>query len=175
MSKPISLVPEVDPSPAALAPARFEDLVQAEHARLYSALCLITRDRAEAEDVMQEALLRVWERWDRVRDMADPVGYLYRTAMNLFRKRTRRASLALRRAIRIAPAPDELAEVEAREVVVQALGALTPRQRASVVLVDLLDFSSDEAGKVLGIKAPTVRVLVSQGRAALKRNAGEQE
>jgi hypothetical protein len=44
----------------------FEELVRAEHQRLYGALWLITRDHGEAEDVMQEAFLRVWERWARV-------------------------------------------------------------------------------------------------------------
>jgi RNA polymerase sigma factor (sigma-70 family) len=77
--------------------------------------------------------------------------------------------------VHLAPPRDELAAVEAREEVVRALAALTPRQRAAVVLVDLLDHSSEEAGRLLGIKAPTVRVLVSQGRAALKRNAGETD
>jgi DNA-directed RNA polymerase specialized sigma24 family protein len=41
------------------------------------------------------------------------------------------------------------------------------------VLVDLLDHNSEEAAMLLGIKPPTVRVLVSQGRAALKQNAGD--
>jgi RNA polymerase sigma-70 factor (ECF subfamily) len=174
MNEPVHLVSEA--ASGALEPDRtalFEDLVEAEHANLYGALCLITRDRTEAEDVMQEAFLRVWERWDRVVEMDDPSGYLFRTAMNLWRKRRRRAALAVRRAIRLAPPPDELAEVEAREAIVRALASLTPRQRAAIVLVDLLDHSSEEAARLLGIKPPTVRVLVSKGRAALKQNAGE--
>lgn len=173
MNEPIRLVSDVPAGISAVDRGRaFEDLVRAEHAKLYRALCLITRDRPEAEDVVQEAFLRVWERWDRVGDMDDPTGYLFRTAMNVWRTRRRRASLAVRRAMRLAAPRDELADVEARESVVRALAALTPRQRAAVVLVDLLDHSSEEAGRLLGIKAPTVRVLVSQGRAALKRNAG---
>jgi DNA-directed RNA polymerase specialized sigma24 family protein len=42
-----------------------------------------------------------------------------------------------------------------------------------LVLTELLDYSSEEAAKVMGIKAATVRVLASQGRAALKRELGE--
>jgi RNA polymerase sigma-70 factor, ECF subfamily len=174
MNEPVHLVPEV--VQGALVPARtalFEDLVDAQHANLYGALCLITRDRAEAEDVTQEAFLRVWERWDRVGEMDDPAGYLFRTAINCWRKRRRRTAVAVRRAMRLAPPRDELAEVEAREAIVRALATLTPRQRAAIVLVDLLDHSSEEAATLLGVKPSTVRVLVSQGRATLKRNAGE--
>ena len=153
----------------------FEGLVQAEHPRLYGALWLITRDRGEAEDVMQEAFLRVWERWDRVRAMDDPAGYLYRTALNVYRQRIRRASLAVRRAIGLGAPRDELAEVETHDLVLRALGRLTPRQRLSVVLVDLLDYSSKEAAQLMGIKAATVRVLASQARSALRRNADETD
>jgi len=155
--------------------ADFEELVQAEHVRLFRALALITRDPAEAEDVMQEAFLRVWERWGRAPSLADPPGYLYRTAMNVYRSRRRRGFTALRRAIGLNPGRDELAAVEARNDVVQALGALTPRQRLSVVLIELLDYSSKEAAQLMGIKAATARVLASQGRAALKRELGEHD
>lgn len=64
-------------------PIAFEDLFALEHRRLFGALCLITRDPHEAEDIGQEAFVRVPERWDRVGSMVDPVGYLYRVAMNL--------------------------------------------------------------------------------------------
>jgi DNA-directed RNA polymerase specialized sigma24 family protein len=52
---------------------------------------------------MREALLKVWERWDHVRTLDDPIGYLYRTAMNLHRKRLRRA--AVRSGTRSGPGP----------------------------------------------------------------------
>jgi RNA polymerase sigma-70 factor (ECF subfamily) len=176
MSEPIHLVSEEVPQAlGADRTSAFEGLVNAQYDKLYGGLCLITRDRVEAEDVLQEAFLRVWERWDRVVEMDDPAGYLFRTAMNLWRKRRRRVALAVRRAMRLAPPRDELAEVEAREIVVRALAALTERQRAAIVLVDLLDHTSEEAAKLLGVQAPTVRVLVSKGRAALKRNAGETD
>jgi RNA polymerase sigma-70 factor (ECF subfamily) len=153
----------------------FEELVHAEHVRLFRALSLVTRDPAEAEDVMQEAFLKVWERWDRAPSLANPTGYLYRTALNVYRSRRRRGAVALRRVIGLAPGRDELAQVEARNDVVRALGGLTPRQRLALVLADLLGYSSEEAAKVMGIKAATVRVLASQGRAALKRELGEHD
>jgi DNA-directed RNA polymerase specialized sigma24 family protein len=57
-------------------PAQFEDLFEAEQHRLYGALCLITHDPHEAEEIGQEAFVRVLERWDRVGGMIDPTGYL---------------------------------------------------------------------------------------------------
>jgi DNA-directed RNA polymerase specialized sigma24 family protein len=67
----------------------FRQFFQAEYRRLARALYLLTDDTGEAEDLAQEALVRVYERWDRVRTMESPVGYLYRTAMNLNRSRLR--------------------------------------------------------------------------------------
>jgi len=124
---------------------------------------------------MQEAFLRVWERWDRVAGMDDPVGYLYRTALNLYRKRLRRAAVVLRRAIAPNQPVDAIAQVESRDAVLRALATLTPRQRMSVVLTELLDYSSAEAAKVMGINASTVRVLASQGRATLRREVDDGE
>jgi RNA polymerase sigma-70 factor, ECF subfamily len=162
--------PSVLASPDITAHAvSFEDLVVSEQQKLYGALCLLTRDRGEAEDLMQEAFLRLWERWDRVGALDDPTGYLYRTALNLYRKRLRRAKVALRRAVGAMPRRDGFQDVDQRDEVVRALGRLTERQRTSVVLVDLLDYSSEEAGRTMGVSASTVRVLASQGRAAIRR------
>ncbi len=158
---------------AGTGPVDFESFFLAHHLPLYRALWLMTRNRHEAEEVMQDAFLRVWERWDRVSALPDPEGYLYRTAMNAFRSRARRAAVALRKAVGQLPADDQLAEVEAREAVVRALAPLPPRQRAAIVLTDVLDMTSEEAAKALGVKAVTVRVLAARARATLKRGMGE--
>jgi RNA polymerase sigma factor (sigma-70 family) len=100
--------------------------------------------------------------------MQDAAGYLHRTAMNVFRDRRRRLALAVKRAVRIAPAPDEHEAVEARSVAASLLSALPPRQRAALVLTEGLGYSSDEAGVMLGIKGSTVRALHRQARSALK-------
>ena len=149
-------------------PETFEVFFDEHQRDLHAALWMITRDRQEAEEIMQDAFLRLWERWDRVASLDDPEGYLFRTAMNVFRSRKRRAALAIRRAAH-APPPDDLLEsIERREVLVQALASLTPRERAAVVMTDVLGFSSQEAGAALGIEPVTVRVLVSRGRGRLQ-------
>jgi RNA polymerase sigma factor (sigma-70 family) len=140
----------------------FEAFFRDEHARLLRALFLVTGNGSEAEELM------VWERWDRVGRLDDPTGYLYRTAMNAFRSRYRRALRAARRAIRPSPPADAFAQAEDRDRVARALRTLPPRQRAALVLTELLGYGSEEAGRVLGVKAVTARVLASQARAALR-------
>lgn len=135
----------------------FEVFFEQHHERLFRALWLLTRNRQEAEEVMQDAFLRLWERWDKVIDGPDPVAYLYRTAMNVWRSRLRRAAVAARRVIHPIQVDAEIAEVEERDAVVRALAPLPPRQRAAIVLMDVLDLSSEQAGDVLGIRPVTVR------------------
>ncbi len=141
--------------------------------RLFTAMCLVTRDRSEAEDITQEAFVQVLERWDRVSVMDDSEGYLYRTAMNTFRKRYRRSLVAIRRTLRPAPRPDPIAEVDTRDAAIRALATLSDRQRAAIVLTDLLGYSSEEAGRMLAIRASTVRAHVSIARAALRSTMSE--
>jgi RNA polymerase sigma-70 factor, ECF subfamily len=152
----------------------FEGFFEEHHTPLFRALWLVTRNRYEAEEVMQDSFLRIWERWDRVGSLSDPVGYLYRTAMNVFRSRVRRAKAGIRLAVGHLPADDELAKVEEREDIVRALAPLTPRQRAALVLTDLLGLTSEEAAEALRIKASTVRVLVARARAALRKELSER-
>jgi RNA polymerase sigma factor (sigma-70 family) len=151
----------------------FEVFFEDEHRDLFAALWLVTRNRHEAEEIMQDAFLKLWERWSRVAELEDPTGYLYRTAMNGFRNRARRAGIALRKTVRLIPPDDGLERVEERESIVRALAPLTPRQRAAVVLTDVLGYSSEEAGDLLGVRASTVRVLAGRGRAQLREAIGE--
>jgi RNA polymerase sigma factor (sigma-70 family) len=104
----------------------------------------------------------------------DPVGYLYRTAMNVWRSRLRRAAVAARSVIHHVQDDDEIAEVEERDAVVRALAPLPPRQRAAIVMMDVLDLSSERAAEVMGIRPVTVRVLAARARAALAKEMEER-
>jgi RNA polymerase sigma-70 factor, ECF subfamily len=152
----------------------FEDFFESHRRPLFGALCLVTGNRSEAEEIMQDAFLKVWERWERVAGLEDPNAYLFRVAMNLFRNRLRRVSLAARKALALAPSVDDLATIEDRDEVVRWLRPLPPRQRAAIVLTIYLDYSSDEAARILGIRPSTVRALATQGRAGVRHALEEQ-
>jgi RNA polymerase sigma-70 factor (ECF subfamily) len=168
MNEPLQLVvePAVEPLDAVRS---FEAFYDAESQTLFRRLWLVTGNRSEAEELMQDAFLKVWERWQRVEGMEDPVGYLYRTAMNLFRKRYRRAMVAIRRSIGLTPSRDDFADADDRETVRQVLSTLPARQRAALVLTELLGFSPNDAGSALGVQASTIRSLSHQGRASFRR------
>ncbi|HLA92260.1 MAG TPA: sigma-70 family RNA polymerase sigma factor [Actinomycetota bacterium] len=153
-------------------PASFEGFFEAEHARLLRALYLVTGNVQEAEELMQDAFLAVWERWDRVATMDEPVGYLYRTAMNRFRSRLRRVNRAARKVVGSAAGGDAFAAADERDALARALATLPERQRAALVLTELLGYGSEEAGRILGVRDVTVRSLASQARAALRENLG---
>jgi len=151
------------------ASRNFEVFYEAEAQTLFRRLWLVTGNRAEAEEIMQDAFLIAWQRWDRVTGMDDPVGYLYRTAMNLFRKRYRRTMLAVRRTVGLAPSTDDFSDADDRHVVRHVLAGLPPRQRAALVLTELLGFTSKEAGDALGVTDATIRSLTRHGRDAFRK------
>ncbi len=157
-----------DVEDASSAAESFEGFFERERDGLYRTLWLVTRSRFEAEELTQEAFVRVLERWDRVSAMEEPRRYLYRTAMNAFRTGYARARLAARRSMRLVPEDDAMAAIDERDATVRALAGLSPRQRAAVVLTDLLGFRSEEAARMLGIRASTLRMHASRAHAALK-------
>jgi RNA polymerase sigma-70 factor, ECF subfamily len=134
--------------------------------RLFSVLCVMCANRHDAEELAQDAFLKMWERWDTVSSLDDPVAYLHRIAINSFRKRLRRVEVARR----LTGQSRESAPTTGEDVVLlhEALRSLTPRQRAALVLTELLGYSADEAAKELGVKPSTIGALKYQGRAALK-------
>lgn len=157
--------------------ASFAQFFDAEFAQLYRALVIVTRDTAEAEDLAQEALGRLWERWDRVSALEDPQGYLYRTALNAYFQRRRRVARFAKRAFdrSISDAQrDPLSSIETRDLVERSLLSLPARQRAALVVTELLGHDSVQAASILGVRPGTVRMLVSQAKARL-RNQKEEE
>ena len=144
----------------------FERFFAEENDRLGRALFLLTGDPAEAEELAQEAMVRVLERWDRVERMASPTGYLYRTALNLHRSRLR--GFRRIRGGRADHPRDPIDAVEDRDELSRALATLPTDQRAALVLVEWLGLSSTEAASILGIEPVSVRVRLTRAKHAIR-------
>jgi RNA polymerase sigma factor (sigma-70 family) len=155
--------------------ASFDGFFEEEHERLFKALYFVTGSQQDAEELMQDAFLKLWERWDQINTIEDPVGYLFRIALNGFRMRRRRAAIAVRKASPAAEVRDGFLDAEMRADVRQLLLGLTPRQRAALMLVDLLEYPSEQAANILGVRASTVRSLATQGRQALRATEGARD
>lgn len=153
------------------APHAFSEFFAEHYARLVRACLLLTGTAAEGEDLAQEAMARVFERWDRVSGMDDPEGYLYRTALNLHRNAIKRLAMAARR--RVAPqATDEAGMTERRIDLLRAIRPLPRTQREVLMLVGWLGYTAEEAGSLLGIDAASVRGRLHRARASLRKTYG---
>jgi RNA polymerase sigma factor (sigma-70 family) len=152
--------------PAAEQAPPFAAFFAEEHTGLVKALYFVTGNRADAAELIQDAFLKLWERWDRI---DDPTGNLFRVALNGFRMRTRAAVRATRRLVPVASTTDPFDEVDLRQDVRRMLLGLSPRQRAALVLLDMYGYGSEEAARIMGIRPSTVRALATQGRAVLRK------
>jgi RNA polymerase sigma factor (sigma-70 family) len=139
--------------------------------RLVRACLLLTGSAAEGEELAQEAMARVYERWDRVSVMDDPEGYLYRTALNLHRNALKRLVVAARRQALREP-PDDADLTDRRLDLRRAIRSLPRAQREALVLVEWLGYSAEEAGRLLGIDPASVRGRLHRARQSLRQRYG---
>jgi RNA polymerase sigma factor (sigma-70 family) len=151
----------------------FADFFQAEYTRLARALYLLTGNPHEADELAQEALVRLYERWERVSAMDSPTGYLYRTALNLHRNRLRQLAIRARRLLSVATPDnsDPLTAVEDRDELGRVLAVMPRTQREALVLLVWLGLDVDEAARIMG-KAAAGEILVSETTRALAQPSG---
>lgn len=144
----------------------FAGFFEREYPRLVRLLVPTTHDIEAAEELAQEAMTRVFERWDRVSDLQSPIGYTYVVAVNLNRRRFRRPWLPLTRALPD-PKPDPEWQIAARDEIAGAVAKLSQGERDTVLLVSVLGLSTEEASEVLKIKPASVRSRLHRARASL--------
>jgi RNA polymerase sigma-70 factor (sigma-E family) len=142
----------------------FEAFVTARYGALLRTAYLLTGDHHDAEDLLQQSLVKAVGAWGRVR--GDPEPYVRRILVrqNVSRWRRRRW-----RELSTAIPPDVIsleAPADDRLVLLRALDLLAPRQRAVVVLRYYEDLTESQTAEVLGISPGTVK---SQVRDALRR------
>jgi RNA polymerase sigma-70 factor (ECF subfamily) len=153
---------------------RFHELVDPEIEMLLRVARVLTRDHHEAEDLVQDTVLRAWRAIDRF-DGAHPRAWLLTILRNTHRNRNRRRRPVLLAAddtpLLVAAGDDPADEAIARvgdQRLRDALHSLPARYRDAVVAVDLGALSYADAAALLGVPAGTVMSRVSRGRARLR-------
>ena len=155
-------------------PAATRAMVARKLPRLLSLAGRMLGDAAEAEDVAQEAFLRIWKQASRWRpDEARFDTWLHRVALNLCYDRLRR-----RRELAFAdppdraddgPAPDQgLRSADTGRRVGAALQSLPDRQREAIVLCHYQELGNIEAAAVMGVSVEALESLLGRGRRALR-------
>lgn len=142
-----------------------------------TAALLCAGDEAFAEDVVQTTLTRLYLSWARVRRADSPLAYARRSLTHVFideaRRAHRRRETAVAEPATAATEPTSReADPELREVVLAALAALGPRQRAVVVLRHWHDLDVAETARVLGCSPGTVKSQNARALAQLRDRLG---
>jgi RNA polymerase sigma-70 factor (sigma-E family) len=146
----------------------------AAHATALTKLAyLVVGDRGLAEEIVQEAFLRVWRSRLRIRDVDAAPAYLRRVVVNLSRSRLRRLALERRhaRASRDATVDEPASWLDLR----RAVERLPARRRACVVLRYFADLTEAETAAALGVSVGTVKSQTSKALRHLEASLGERE
>lgn len=133
--------------------------------RLVGALGLLCGDGPTAEDLAQEALVRLWERWDTNRRPDHPMAWCYRVGLNLARSGARRRAIELRLLRRVAAdrGADDGTEALTQALVLRAaVLALPVRQRQAIVARHYIRLSVAETAVAMGCAPGTVTALTHQ-------------
>jgi len=149
----------------------FEEFAQTRLQALLAFATALTGQRATAEDVTQEVLIRAHDRWDRIGRLDRPELYVRKMVLNEFLSRRRRS---WRTVLAANPVPaegltaDHASSYEQHAAMLAQLGKLPRRQRAVLALRYYEDRSDTEIAELLGCTPSTVRAHASRALAALR-------
>jgi RNA polymerase sigma-70 factor (sigma-E family) len=137
---------------------------------------LLTGNGGHAEELVQDTLVRLYPKWDRVAAADVPLAYVRRSLANAYINQNRRAS---RREFAFEDVPerivphDALTQLADRDEIWAGLKLLSDRQRAALVLRFFEDLSDEQTAAALNCRVGTVRSLVSRGLAILREHMNE--
>lgn len=151
--------------------AEFEEFYRAEYPRLVGLAVVLLGHGAGAEDLVQDAMVECYRRWDRIGGYDSPRGWVRRVlvqrAMKAAKKRTNERIAQLRApAPSVVPAPVVSLDPE----ILTCIQALPAQQRAVVALHYLEDASVRQISEELGIAEGTVKAHLSRARDALAQS-----
>jgi RNA polymerase sigma-70 factor, ECF subfamily len=150
----------------------FEQVYRSCYAGLVGQLFLVTADRVEAEEAVQEAFARLWARWAELGHYDNPEAWVRRVAINVAITRWRRRV----RNVRLHAGADMASEPGVGGGnLVAALRALPVRQRQALVLHHVAGLSVAEVAAEMSVQPGTVKSWLSRGRSALARLLQDKE
>jgi RNA polymerase sigma-70 factor (ECF subfamily) len=127
----------------------------------------MTGDPAEAQDCVQEAFARAWQRWSRLERYDAPEAWVRTVAWRLAVSRFRRLTAGSRAHRRYGAGPDVPALSADRVALLAALARIPAAQRRAVVLHHVAGLSVQEVADETGVPLGTVKARLSRGRTAL--------
>lgn len=157
----------VEPGELAPGATDFDAFYAATAPALVRAVFALTGDLAEAQDCVQEAYARAWQRWTVISRYDVPAAWVRQVACRLAISRFRRARTGRGVLRRHGPPPDVPAVSPDHVAIVAALKKLSADQRLAVVLHHLTGLSVEEVATETGVPAGTVKARLSRGRTAL--------
>ena len=132
-------------------------------------------DRAEAQDLAQEAFARAWQHWSRVSAYEDPEAWVRKVAWRLMANRWRGLKRRIAALACLGPPATVDSPSPDRVAVADALQRLPKAQRQVIALHYLLDMSVNDIAVSIGAPAGTVKARLSRARTALATELGERE
>jgi len=166
----------VVPAGEALPERTFEAIAVPDARRLYSLALSILRDEGEAEDAVQETMLKAWRSWGSVAGMERPASWLTRVCVNhcISRRRHLRSRgwppLGL---IEDAAPPGDPREAAEFVDMDRAYRRLSLRQRAAITLNYRHGYSVEECAVFMGCRPGTVRAHLARGLVTLRKELGD--
>ena len=157
--------------------ASYVEFVEAHQGRLRRIAYALCRDDARAEDVLQEALVKVYLSWRRVREAGREEAYARRVIVNADLDQRRRPWHRRRSVLPVEHFDRPSADgpgVEDHSDLLAAVRGLPAMQRRTVVLRYLLDLSIEETAEELSISQGTVKSHASRGLATLRARLGAE-
>ena len=150
----------------------FDDFYRTTSRRVVHHVYAMTGNLAEAQDCVQEAYARAWQRWSRVGGLSDPEAWVRTVARRIAVSRWRRTVVSARhlRGQRDEPVTD--APSENHPLLVDALRQLPPAQREAIVLHHLVGLPVAAVAAETGVPEGTVKARLHRGRAALAEIIG---
>lgn len=157
--------------------AEFHDFFERHYSELARLAHLLTGEKDAADDLAADALVALWQRWDRLQAAQHPVAYARGVVANLARERIRSNMRERRRVALFSSLSTELVDGPDAAVVLDVRAALTRlpfRKRTCVVMRHALDLSEKDTAAALGISVGTVKSQTSKGMAELERLLGAE-